>query len=73
MKIEVVVKPGAKKEQVVPAGENKFKVSVKERPVEGRANEAVREILADYFGVSKYRVNFLGGMKSKTKRLEIIV
>ena len=48
-----------------------FKVSVKARPVEGKANEAVRETVAEYFNVSRSKVVFLKGMKSKYKRLDI--
>ena len=73
MRIEIKVKPGSKKEEVLPLGEGVFKVSVKERALEGRANEAVQEALAEYFKVSKSKVRFLSGLKSKTKRLEIFV
>lgn len=73
MKIEVTVKPGARREEVVPAGEGRYRVAVRERAVEGKANEAVREALAEHFGVAKSRVLFLHGLKSKTKRFEILV
>ncbi len=73
MIVEVSVKPGSRKDEVIPLGANKFKVLVKERAVEGRANEAVREALAEFFGVPRSHVNFLRGLKSKTKRLEVIV
>ena len=73
MRIEVTVKAGTKKNEVSPAGDNRYKVSVKEKAVEGRANEAVREALAEHFGVARSRVLFLQGLKSKTKRFEILV
>lgn len=73
MRIEIKVKPGSKKEEVLSLGEGMFKVSVKERALEGQANEAVREALAEYFKVSKSKVRFLSGLKSRTKRLEILV
>ena len=72
MTIEVKVKPGSKKEEVVSAGEALFRVSVKERAVEGKANEAVRYALAEYFKVSRSKVRFLSGLKSKTKKFEIL-
>jgi uncharacterized protein len=73
MKIEIKVKPGSKKEEVLPLSEGVFKVSVKEKALEGQANEAVREAIAEYFKVSRSKVQFLSGLKSKTKRLEILV
>jgi uncharacterized protein YggU (UPF0235/DUF167 family) len=71
MKIEVQIKPGSKKDEVLPLGGGKYKVLVKERAVEGRANEALRETLADHFGVSKSKVHLLKGLRSKLKILEI--
>ena len=73
MRIEVQVKPGAKKEEVVSLDARSFKVSVKERAVEGRANEAVRDALAEHFKVSKSRVQIAGGLKSKIKLFDILV
>jgi len=73
MRIEIKVKPGSKKEEVLPLGDGAFKVSVKERAIEGRANEAVRDALAKHFKVSKSKVQLLGGLRNKTKRFEILV
>jgi uncharacterized protein YggU (UPF0235/DUF167 family) len=72
MIIEVLVKPGAKKNEVSRTADGCFKVFVKEKAMEGKANEAVRELLADHFDVSKSRVVFLHGLKSKIKRIEIL-
>lgn len=72
MIIQITVKPGAKKKEVLRQQDGSFKVLVKERAIEGRANEAVREVVAEYFKISKSKVIFLRGMKSKFKRLEII-
>ncbi len=67
MKIEVSVKPGAKKTEILALGNGKFKVSVKERAHEGRANEALREALAGYFGVARSCVTLERGAKTRTK------
>ena len=72
MIIEVRVKPGAKKDEVSVLGDGKFKVCVKERAVEGKANNAVRAILAEHFHVTKSKVLFRSGLKSKIKRIEIL-
>ena len=72
MIIEVTVKPGSKKSEVSRGTDGRFKVFVKERAVEGRANEAVRKVLAEHFDVPKSQVVFLRGLKNKTKRIEIL-
>lgn len=55
MKIFVKVKPGSKQEKVSREGDE-FVVWVRERAVEGKANEAVRKILAKEFGVPLAKV-----------------
>ena len=49
-----------------------YKVSVKEAPVAGRANEAVIKALAEYFAVAPARVKLLTGQTSKQKLFEIL-
>lgn len=46
-------------------------VYVREPAVEGKANAAVAELLASYFGVPKNNVRLVSDHKSKTKRFEI--
>ncbi len=48
-----------------------YKVSVKEAPVAGRANEAIVRILAEYFGVGRAQVRLVTGQTSKQKIFEI--
>jgi uncharacterized protein len=40
-------------------------------PVEGKANAALIEFLAGYFGVPKRNVSILSGVKSRTKRVVV--
>ena len=46
-------------------------VYVRERAVEGKANEAVIKLLADHFDVAKTRIKIIRGLSSKTKTIEI--
>lgn len=71
MKIFVKVKPLAKEETVEKIDEINFKVSVKEPPVEGRANAAVVRALAGYFGVPQMNVRIVSGFSSRSKTVEI--
>lgn len=48
-----------------------YKVSVKEAPVDGKANEAIIKALADYFDVPKSNITLISGQSSKQKVFEI--
>ena len=47
--------------------DNEFVVSVKEPPIDGRANWAIARAVAEHFGVSPSRVNIISGQTSKIK------
>ena len=78
MKIFVKAKPGAKENRVTPPPlklmqdeEGWYTVSTKERPVEGRANEAITKLLAEHFDISRSQVRLVSGATSKRKVFEI--
>jgi len=71
MTIVVRVKTNARKNEVANLGENKLLVSVSAAPVDGKANERVIELLADYFHVPKRSVVILRGLSSKDKIIEV--
>jgi len=48
-----------------------YKVSVKEAPVGGQANEAIIKALAKYFDVAKSNIYLISGQTSKQKIFEI--
>ena len=73
MNVTVRVKPGSKKGPLVqPAIDGSLLVYVREPAVEGSANKAVAELLADYYGVSKRDVQMISGYKSKIKHFKIV-
>lgn len=47
-------------------------VHVNKPALEGRANKAVVEMLAEYFEVGKSQVDIVAGHKSKRKVVEVI-
>lgn len=61
------VQPGASKAAIVGLLDDRVKVSVTKKAVDGEANEAVRELLADSFNVKKAAVSLLKGDKSRQK------
>lgn len=58
---------GAKVPQVEQIDENHFKIAVKEPARNGKANDAIRKVLARFFRVSQSAVMLKSGTKSKTK------
>ena len=72
MSMIVRVKPGSKKGPLVEQNaDGSLVVYVREKAVDGKANEAVIKILADHFDVAKTRVKIIRGLSSKTKTIEI--
>lgn len=84
MKIIVKVKTRAKQEKVERISQPSlglfsekkdsviYKVSVKELPIAGKANEAVCLALAKYFAVPVSRIRLVIGQTSKQKVFEIL-
>ena len=72
MKISVIVHPNARQERIEKDLLDTLHVYVSKPPLEGKANRAATETLADYFKVSKSQVSLISGHKSKYKIFEII-
>ena len=71
MLIKVIVHPNSKKPRVEKDLFGDLHIYVNQPPLEGRANKAVIEALADYFKTSKSKVVLKTGAKSKQKFFEI--
>jgi uncharacterized protein (TIGR00251 family) len=71
MKITIRVKPNARKNDVKQIDAGNYIVSVTAPPVEGKANEKVIEVLAEYFGKPKRCFTILRGETGKNKVVEI--
>ncbi len=69
--LAVRAQPGAKKTAIVGIyGEGvsaQLKIAVQAQPIEGRANEALIDFLAETFGVPKRSVELVGGELSRSK------
>ena len=69
--IVVTVKPGAKAPGIVFSTAGSIVVRVRERAVEGKANEAVRAALARALGVPKSAVSLVRGATARLKAFEV--
>lgn len=71
MKIFVTAKPNSREEKVEQIDSDHFKVSVKEAPIQGMANDAIIKALSEYFKVPKSNVKIIFGHTSRQKIIDI--
>jgi uncharacterized protein (TIGR00251 family) len=67
--IPVRAQPGARRNEVVGEWNGALKVAVTAPPDAGRANTAIREVLAAYFGLKKSQVDLASGAASRDKKV----
>lgn len=72
MKISIIAHPNSKKPRIEKDLLGTLHVYVNQPPLEGKANNAVREALAKYYNVKKSNVLLINGEKSKNKVFEIL-
>lgn len=65
--IKVKVHADEKKNKIVQKAEDSFEIWVKAPAEQGRANEAVRAILAEYVGVPENKLSLIKGATSPAK------
>lgn len=71
MKIQVIVKPGAKTQKMVESDDGLI-VYLHARAHDGEANLALLKALSDYYGVPKSCIEIIRGQKSHQKVVEIL-
>ena len=72
MKISIIAHPNSKNPRVEKDLLDTLHVYVAAPPLEGRANAAMIESLAEYFKVKKNQILLLKGERSKIKIFEIV-
>jgi uncharacterized protein (TIGR00251 family) len=69
--IRVRVQPGASRNEIVGMREGAVVVRLTAPPVEGRANEALRKLIAKRAGVAKGRVSITRGERARDKVVRV--
>lgn len=69
--LAVRVRPGARKNDVAGIHAGAVKISLTAPPVDGRANEALIEFVAELVGLPRARIAILTGASSRMKLLRI--
>lgn len=72
MRISVRAKPKSRKEFVEKIDDTHFVVAVRDPAIDNRANFAIIDALAEYFGVAPSLVSIVSGQTSKEKVVEIL-
>lgn len=71
MKVKVKVHTNCKNKKIERDNNGIIQVYITQKPIEGRANEEVIEMIAKYFGVKLNQVFIELGIKSREKVFEI--
>ncbi|MFQ5684868.1 MAG: DUF167 domain-containing protein [Candidatus Binatia bacterium] len=69
--LPVLVRPGAKRDEIIGVREGVLKVAVTAPPVDGKANTACRRLLATTLKVPLTHVQIIAGAQARRKRIRI--
>jgi hypothetical protein len=72
MRIYLKVITRSSQQKVEKVSEGNYKIWIHSVPEKGKANQEIINILANYFGVSKNKINIIGGKTSSKKIIDII-
>lgn len=71
VELSVLVQPRASRTKVVGTHDGRLKIALSAPPVDGEANAALVEFLADALGVKKASVLLVEGEASRRKRVRV--
>ncbi|MDE1868800.1 MAG: DUF167 domain-containing protein [Candidatus Micrarchaeota archaeon] len=71
MRISLRVIPNSKSEGLQKLGARSYRIKVREKAFEGRANAAVVELLSHHFKVKRSEVSIIKGLAARDKIIEI--
>lgn len=70
--LELRVQPRASRDEISGIANGRIAVRISAPPVDGAANDRLRDFLANEFGVSRGRVQILSGRAGRNKRVAIV-
>ncbi len=71
LRFDVRVQPRASKDEVAGVRDGALRVRLRAPPVEGAANDALVDFLADELGLSRRQVRIVSGLGSRSKIVEV--
>lgn len=69
--LSIRVQPGARKNSIHGVHDGALKVSVQAAPEDGKANDAIMELLKKSLGIKKNQIQMLSGQTSRDKKFLI--
>lgn len=69
--IIVQVKPGSSKNQLFRGSQNELIIKLRAKPIDGEANAALIEFLADELNIRKTDIEILKGATSRNKKIRL--
>lgn len=70
-RLQIRVKPGARENTLVEQPDGRWSARIKAPPVDGRANAALIELVAEHFGVARSQVTIRSGAGARDKWVQI--
>lgn len=70
MYFKIKVHPNSKKNQVIRKAEDTFEIFVRAKPVDGKANDAVLDLLCEYLNIPRSKVRLIRGAMAHNKIIE---
>lgn len=71
MKIFVKAKPKAKRKYLKQIDETHFEIAVNEPAEQGKANQAIIKVLAEYLDVSRSQLEIISGREARQKIIKL--
>ena len=69
--LSIRVQPGARKNSIHGVHDGALKVSVRAAPEDGKANDAIMELLKKSLGIKRNQIEILSGQTSRNKKILI--
>jgi uncharacterized protein (TIGR00251 family) len=70
--LRIRVKPGSRVSELIEQPDGSWLARVKAPPVDGKANEALIELVAAHFAVRRNQVRIRSGASSRSKTVEVL-
>ncbi len=72
MRFIITVKTASTKNEVIHSADGTLQIKTTAHPEQGKANEAVLQLLAKHFNVNKSSIRFVSGLSSRKKVIELV-
>ncbi len=72
MFLKVKVHPNSKENKIIRKNDDSFEIFVRAKPVDGKANEAVLNLLVEFLKLPRSKIRLVRGALSRNKIVELL-